>query len=275
MALFKYQNSLRDNFTPKIWNIVLVAGQSNTDGRVATTDVNAPDYLIDNLVDNVKVWNGTEIVNYDLTDIGQSGNGSSWVLAQSSSKYSFAHVALKKIAETMDNIVVVQVTSGGTPLAAVANERGSWNYDYDAIPVGTPKLLQDLNSRYDSFISYLNANNMAYNVKGMLFHQGETDDDSWKNEEDKYELNFTQLVSVIRNFTGKSTLPFVYGTVPIASLANSAIIKSVHVNFAANDANAHCRDNDDLTLFDAYHFDANSCNLFGQWAANVFVNNNL
>lgn len=252
------------------FNIFIVAGQSNTDGRVATTNVNAPDYLSDNLVDNVKVWNGTSLVNYDLTDIGQSGNGSSWVSADSSGKYSFAHVALKKVAETIDNVIVCQVTQGSSPLAAVSNAKGSWNYDYEAIPVGTPKLLESLENRFAALQSYLNSINRSYVVRGIFFHQGEWDDDSIFNEEDEYAVNFSGLVAKIRSFTNKPYLPIIYGTVPAASAANSLIIKNAHLDFAENDANAYCRDNDDLTLFDSYHFDALSSNLFGEWAADQF-----
>ena len=41
-----------------VHNIFLVAGQSNTDGRVMSSDRNAPSYLNDNIVNNVRVWNG-------------------------------------------------------------------------------------------------------------------------------------------------------------------------------------------------------------------------
>jgi len=256
------------------YNIFLVAGQSNTDGRVDTTDVNAPDYLSDNKVGGVKVWNGSSIVDYDLTDIGESGNGSSWVLEQTSGKYSFAHVALKKIAETMKNVLVVQVTSGGTPLAAVSNTRGSWNHNYAAIPDdGTPKLLQEFNNRFDSLAAYLNANNKSFEIRGMLWHQGEWDDDTKYNDEANYYTNFTELISTVRSFTGKSDLPIIFGTIDNESAAYSPTIRTAQLQVASEDSDAYCRDNDDLSIYDTFHFDANSCNTFGEWCATQYLNN--
>lgn len=252
-----------------IYKIFLVAGQSNTDGRVKTSDPNTPLYLKDNKLDQVKVWNGQEIEDYDLTKTGKKGNGSGWVVSgQSHARYSFAHVALKNISEKSTDILVCQVTSGGTPLAGVENTRGSWNFDYDSIPDKTPRLLQDLKRRYDSLTAWLNTKKTSYEIDALLWHQGERD--AQIGREDEYFTNFSNLIESVREFTGTTNLPVIFGSVNSRSDAYNSIIRQAHFQIAEEIPHTYCRDNNDLSLSDGLHFDAQSCNTFGQWASDTY-----
>lgn len=187
-------------------------------------------------------------------------------------KFSFAHVALHNINQAIRNVCVCQVSEGGTCIAPVANvDKGSWSADYDLIPVGTPKLLQELENRYNDLIAYCSANNITVNVKGLLWHQGE--EDFTQGEDANYAVNFSAMITKIRSFTGNATLPIFYGTVNDDSTKYSATIRASHLAFAAGDNNAYCRDNNDLTMFDTLHFDAESCVTFGEWVYNQYVDN--
>ena len=254
---------------PKVeMNVFLVAGQSNTDGRVAYNDVNAPGYLSDKIVDGVKVWNGSTVVDYHISDIGPSGTGAGWVQDNALDKFSFVQVALHGIAASLDDVVACQVTEGGTAIDLGSNTRGSWNADYSLIPEGTPALLQALENRFIALKAYCSANGIALNVRGVLWHQGESDGDKGRTQAEHY-AGFSAVVSTMREFTEISNLPIYFGTVSDSGDKTYPEIRAALEQFAANDANAYCRDNSDLTNFDGVHFDAVSCITFGEWVANT------
>lgn len=253
-------------------NVFLIAGQSNTDGRVARTL--GPAWITsDPVIDGVKVWDGSGIVDYDLTDYGQAGNGSSWIQTQSDNNYSFVHVALKKIADSMINdVVVCQVTSGGTALDPEYNVRGSWSPG-GPTEGGAPHLLDALEDRFNALSAYCTANNINLAVKGILWHQGEADS-LIAGAPALYAGRFATLINKIRTFTSSPSLPIYYGTVSDGSTQHDATIEAAHLAYAASDPNAHCLDvfGSGLTLLpDTLHFDASGCNRFGDWVGDMYL----
>ncbi|MBE0379172.1 sialate O-acetylesterase [Pseudoalteromonas prydzensis] len=262
---------LTKNLLPSEINLFIVFGQSNTDGRVNIAD--GPALLQDSKVDNVKVWNGQDITNYALNNTGKEGNGSSWVTSQTTNKFSFAHVALKNIAETMDNVVVCQVTSGGTALSPAAYARGSWCPNYNEIPDGTPRLLEDLVTRIGNLMAFCARNNIVINFKAIIAHQGESDSQRRYDDPALYGARWSDVINILRGVAEDPELPVIYGTVPSSSLWYDATIRQAHLDFAANDPNAYCRDNENISMFsDDLHFDAPGSVEFGEWAATTFNN---
>lgn len=244
-----------------VYELWLVAGQSNTDGRVPMSSSDAPDWIHDGLIDGVKVWNGSEIVDYDLGNNGQDGNGSSWTVNASENNFSWIHITTKLLADTGKQILICQVTEGGTSITELENYRGTWSTNYDnKLYPEIPYLLEDLKNRYLALIAYLDNNNMSYSLKGILWHQGESDYTSLV-----YYSLFSGLIADIRSWTGRPTLPIIYGTIPHASGQYGEDVETDQLQIASEDANAYCRDNSTLTLLDAYHFDSLSTQLFGQW----------
>lgn len=251
-------------------NLILMAGQSNAEGRVTKSTDGTPNYLTDGLLDGVKMWNGSSIVNYDIATTGPTGNGSAWSNAgTSTNRWGPYHVAMKEIADEVSNVVVCQVSVGGSVLdsqASLVATRGSWSDRFESIPGGTPKLLQAFEARYSSLMNYCQANNITVNLIGMIWHQGEADAEV-SGAATVYENNWTDFVAYIRGMTGVADLPIWYGTVPAASTKYDATIRSAQLSVADGDGNLHCRDNDDLTFQDGLHFDAASCITFGQWVS--------
>lgn len=262
---------VRIEFEPPTLNVFLIWGQSNADGRVASSL--GPSWINDDVVDEVKVWTGSDIEPYNLTDNGPSGNGSSWVLDQSESKYSFVHVALHEIAQVMDNVVACQVTSGASPIAPRENERGSWSADFASIHAGTPKLLQELLGRYTALKTFAEQRGYRVVPRALIGHHGESDSVAGGGsggDPAAYEGRLENLIAAVRTHVGAPELPVIMGTVPSFSDWYDATIRSAHLAIAAGDANVYCRDNNDLTLFDGLHFDAAGCNTFGEWVASTF-----
>lgn len=246
-------------------NVFLIGGQSNADGRAPAGA--GPFHLRNNLVNGVKVWNGSQLTDYDLTDYGKDGNGSSWVRTQTDGNFSFVHVALKEMAEKIPNLTVCQVTSGGTSLAPRTFERGSWCPDVELIPDGTPRLLEDLENRFNALQSYCEENQIKLNVLGFLWHQGESDAPTPYAA--AYADRFEKLINRVRKFTSCPRLPVFYGTVPVESISFNATVQQAHLNYAANDIDTYCTLTDGFSLLgDSLHFDANGCTTFGLDIAN-------
>ena len=249
----------------KVINVFLVAGQSNTDGRNSATDPSAPEWIKDGILDNVQVWNGKELTQYNLDIISKTGNGSSWVNNMSQMKFSYAHIALKLVADKMKNVVVCQVSEGGTAINPRPNARGSWNANYSLLDSDTPKLLMDLEERFNALKAYCAANRIKMNVHGLIWHQGESD--SFEQADiDAYSANWSGVIYKIREFTGKPYLPIFCGTIPNTSSCYSEQIRNVQMNISTD---VYCRDNNDLTMFDGVHFDHASSIRFGEWMADT------
>lgn len=262
--------------TPSTINVFLVGGQSNTNGEVSTATGGTPAYLTDNLVDGVKVFNGTSIIDYSLTaaSAGQSGNGRNWSVTATGNNWSFVHVALKKISDSIGNVVACQVTQGGSILNEQASSDplfGSWGTDFGSIPGGTPSLLSALETRFNTMKEYCRLFNITINLRGFIWHQGEAD--RFNPADVNYETNFNDLVDYVRNFTSSPSLPFFYGTVPSTSSSYNATVRAAHLAVAAAKSDMYCRDNNGYTFIDGLHFDAASCITFGEWVEIQYTTN--
>lgn len=269
--LDQYLTEMMVEELPSEINLFITWGQSNADGRVTIND--GPEWIKDSKVDNVKVWDSKTISPYDLRKVGKEGNGSSWVINQTVNKFSFLNIALKGIAETLDNVVVCNVTSGGTALSPDDYARGSWSPDYDEIAANTPRLLEDLVDRLNNLISFCSVNNIVINFKGIICHQGESDSQRSAGDPAAYLDRWTRVISILRNVAEDPNLPVIYGTVPSSSLWYSSVIRQAHLDYAASDANAYCRDNDSIALLpDNLHFDAQGSTEFGDWVTTTYNN---
>lgn len=256
-------------------NVILVAGQSNSDGRVATTSANTPDYLTANTVPGVRVWTGSEILPYTLYNIGPAGNGTSYAThitnPASMNRFSWNQVATYRINESIGDVVVCQVTEGWTALAPRANyARGSWTPPPETAPVNTPHLLTALEQRFIALKSYCAVNKINMNVLCMLWQQGAADYER-PDGPSGYALRWGRLIEHVRGFTNTPQLPILCGTIPSHSISYNEQIAAAQLNSALIYSNVWCRDNNDTTFFDTLHYDAASSVVFGEWAAQTFL----
>lgn len=246
-------------------NVFLVGGQSNSSGRSLYTDPDTPVYLQDGIVDDVSAYSGQNAI-YSLNAVATTGRDSLGV-----GKFSFNHVTMHLATQQINDVVSVQQTIGGTILYAQAYANGCWNADYDAIPSGTPRLLQELEIKYKLFANWATSKGLTFKVRGLLWHQGESDGLAGGLASSTYGANWAALVSKVRSFTGDAALPIFYGTIPATSADYDVVIRDAMLDYAASDPNAYCRDNDDLTMFDGVHFDAASNVVFGTWAYETWL----
>ena len=249
------------------FDLFIVAGQSNTDGRVLFAD--APSWLDQSnpINPNVKVWNSidNQFNQFELgVDTGSNlPNTTNWAY-----DLIFTHQYVEHYNRPL---YLVKRTKGGTPIYIdLDNIKGSWNIDFANIPDGFAKLLLELHERYDAAKAFANSVGKSFNLKGILWHQGEGDYgivDAYNN----YETNFSNVISYIRNvITDDPTLPIIFGSISHVSAQYNAIVETAQFNVAANDDNAYIVDMSSGTLLDAYHFDATSTTYLGTEMFNIF-----
>lgn len=256
-------------------NVILVAGQSNSDGRVSTTRSGTPTFLTANTVPGVEVWTGYDIRPYTLYDIGPDGNGTSFAThttnPASLNNFSWNQVATYRINEALGDVVVCQVTEGWTALAPRDNyPRGSWTPPPESPPTNTPHLLTALEQRFIALKSYCAANKINMNVLCMLWQQGAADYER-PDGPSGYALRWGRLIEHVRGFTNTPQLPILCGTIPSHSISYNEQIAAAQLNSALIYSNVWCRDNNDTTFFDTLHYDATSSAMFGEWAAQKFL----
>ena len=246
-------------------DVWIVAGQSNTDGRVPISS--PPTWLTAN---NTVL--GTLMFNSDTSafdtwkygvNAGSDNNQDTRWAYDSTALYQYA--ALKSKTQC-----IVKNTRGGTSIGLnPIVGAGSWNVDFNAIP--TRKLLQELENKFTLAIADLVADNKTYTIKGMLWHQGESDSTSTANQNDYYD-NFTDVINYVRGFTGVAALPVIFGTISHASAQYSSVIESAQLQIASQDANAYVVDMQNGTLLDPYHFGAISSEYLGDQMYTIMTN---
>lgn len=252
--------------------IIVVWGQSNSDGRV-TLERSTPGFLEGAVASGVKVWNGTAIVDYDLTDFGPTGNGTCFATG-SGSENCWAHdlVAANKLSQYYDeDIVLCKVTNGSSPIVFFNTASGCWNSDYGGIPGTTPHLLELLNARFDSLISYCNTNAIAYEVLFIMGKQGEADKNI-SGGPAQYQTHYSEVIATIRDFTGIPTLHNFVSTIGVNSLGFDSTIDTAMRTIAATDPNATLIDLANATFIgDDLHDDEVTSSRHGNLIANAWI----
>jgi PKD repeat protein len=273
-------------------DVILIAGQSNSCGRVLTSNASTPSYIDNNVLedangDPIQVFNGTDFEDFTFGQNGENGNGKYFVSGDNLQNWSQNHVAAHLISQNSANpILIIQVTEGGTQISIYPreiNNKGSWNVDFAAIQGGSVALLEEFENRYTSLQAFAATNDIQLNPIALLWHQGEADFDVSINPNlttaqrqealDNYESDFGDVVSYFRDFTNNQELPIYYGTVKgnssifgnNASIKFSPEIQAAQLNHEDTDNFAFCRQNDTLDLFDNLHFDGLSNIAFGEW----------
>jgi len=251
------------------YDIFIDFGQSNIDGRNLYAE--KPSFIqADGTLLGVKMWN-VYLNQFDLFKLGTNSGGET----NNSDYWAFDIVAHYYIRQNIGrDTLVIKQSKGGTALAIGVNALGCWNTDFDSIPIGQRRLLQELQLKIATVTSYLDSINKTYRFRAMLFHQGESDGDGGAPSQSAYYANFTNIIAYLRSIIGL-TVPIIYGTIPNASASYSATIEAAHLQVASEDENAYCVDLSGLTLSDPYHFDSASSIYFGEQVANIFINNNL
>lgn len=247
--------------------VFIVAGQSNSDGRVPDTDV---PYYADfsncmySYADGTTFRDGAFETYTPYTLV----NGDSKRFGYDAFVYHYIGQA------TGGKFYVVKETLGGTaidPSCANSNNGFFWSCDpvwYDAQTAsseGGKSLMKSFERSFKACVeNTLGATEGGYEVKAILWHQGESD--STYDGPLNYYSNLSTLINHMRGFIAEATgneayrnIPFIMGTVPHRSRQYNADVEAAQRRIASEDRNVYLIDMSGQTLQkDMLHFDATS-----------------
>lgn len=256
--------------------VFLTAGQSNTDGRVYAADM--PEHLS-------KSYRHLHYANVTNKRTGRFGRRD---FEENRGRWSYCDVVNHLLDNSLDrDFYSVKAAVGGTAIDTVPGgmKRPTWhacdgwlkrNRAYTGKVTEGRSLIKSLTEGFELCVdSTLNSLPSGYDVKAIMWHQGESDRHAAKN----YYENFKRLICHIREAvsakTGREkdkTLPFIFGTVPHTSRQYSAGVEEAQRRIAAELPEVYCVDLSRAWLGrDNLHFAADWTETIGQKMFNVLV----
>lgn len=268
--------------------VFIYAGQSNADGRE----------YVQNLPDYMKVGSSPYSPYTHLKWASICGNPSKQDFGtrtmSTGERYAFCDVTNYWIDQAVSqDFYAIKCAYGGTAIApGVTVEKlpiwyadAEWmqtHYAYKGDDITqeayknynslTKNLTEGVASLIDGTLAAIDA---GYDVKAVMWHQGESDRDA----SDQYYTNFKTIIAYMRNAiyakTGDPddlTLPFIFGTVCRRSKQYSTGVELAQKQVAEEDPNVYCIDMKNATLLsDNLHFDKQATEYLGKKMYNQLV----
>ena len=252
--------------------VVLVAGQSNTDGRVDNTEL--PAYI---------KRDGYRYCQWSFGSGVHSGEGRFEPFAprnysQKPERWAYDAVVYYELERLWQRpFYVIKESLGGTAIdpRCESNSNMHWSAapDYLATTAASDQGGLSLLKAFTGNIGACIDNQLSklpegYDIKFMLWHQGESD----RSQADSYHDNLKAVVNYVRTYLVRKTgqqkyarLPFICGTFSKASKQGSPKVAAALYQLQQEDANFHVVDVSDATLGrDQIHFDAAGAELLGK-----------
>jgi hypothetical protein len=259
--------------------VIISAGQSNADGRA---------YIVEGLPSYMKATQ--ENLNFAnvTTEARTSFYSRVFDGSQEGKRFSFADVAAYYMAAaTSDDVFHIKCAYGGTAIALgqTVEKLPFWNASEEYLDTaraftgnvgnGT-SLAMSLTQGFKSLAENVLAKRAeGYDVKAILWHQGESDRRAYAS----YYKNLGDLITYLRKeiyaVTGDEadlTLPFIMGTISKASSQYNSKINAAQLQLAEDMENVYVIDLSDAELrADKLHFNAEWTEYFGMRAFNEMV----
>ena len=254
-------------------DVLIVAGQSNTDGRVSNDDL--PSYIKQNGYRHCWWSYGSDTI---------SGGGHFeryWPrVAKPDNKERWGYDAVVYYLmdqEAKQDFYIIKESLGGTAIdtACESNSGMYWNASPEYLNVtaasdkGGKSLLKAFTENIGACIdNELVRHKGGFRIKAFLWHQGESD----KKQAVHYYDNLKAVVSYVRSYLVEKTgdqryaaLPFICGTFSEKSRDRSEEIVQALYRLEKEDPDFHVVDASDATLLkDRLHFDAQGAELLGR-----------
>ena len=268
--------------------VFLYAGQSNADGRE----------FVQNLPDYMKVGTAPYAPYQHLRYASICGTPSAKTFGtrtfEPGTRYAFCDVTNYWIDQAATQVFyAVKCTYGGTAIApGVTAEKlpvwyadATWmqtHYAYKGDDLtqeaykNNNSLTKNLTEGFASLVDgTLAAIDAGYDVKAILWHQGESD----RNASADYYVNFKTMIAYMRQAiyekTGDEadkTLPFIFGTICHNSTQYNATVEKAQLQVAQDVEGVYYIDMSDVTLrSDNLHFDGPATEYLGKKMYNQLV----
>ena len=254
--------------------VILTAGQSNADGRVPVDEL--PEYINRGGYHYCRWSYGSgdyrrAVGNFEpfWPVVGRKDLGARW--AFDAVVYHLLEQQLKQ------PFYVIKQTMGGTAIDTLCSSTNGKYWCADAgflahtssASDGGRSLLKAFTVQIDACIeNQLSRLPEGYDIKAMLWHQGESD----RSQADRYYDNLKAVVAYVRTYLVNKTgqqkyarLPFICGTFSKQSKQGSAKVVEAMLRLQREDLDFHVVDVSDATLQkDQIHFDAAGAELLGK-----------
>lgn len=264
----------------KLSNVFLYAGQSNADGRVYNSEL--PSYLKP----------GYEYLHFTNVTSSSDGKFGNRTFENRKERWAFCDVTNYFIEQALKtDFYAVKCTYGGTAIDTAAtyahlpvwcadaswiSRNNAYRGNIDDGKSLTKSLTEGFTDCADVTLSKLN---QGYDVKAIMWHQGESD----RSKAGNYYKNFKDMINYMRNavyqITGKDedkSLPFIFGTISHNSKQYSKAVEEAQKQVAEELANVYYIDMSDAGLrSDALHFDSAWTEYLGKKMYNMLVNKNI
>ena len=264
--------------------VIITAGQSNADGRVPNEFL--PQYIKDN---------GYKYCQWSYGSGEYSSNGVfkpffPWIEGMKQhDKWGFDAIVYYKIEQLLkEPFYVIKESLGGTSIDTLCKSRHQMHWCADqkwlskntASDKGGKSLLKAFTENIGACIEKkLDKLPQGYDIKVMLWHQGESDAAQFDN----YYANLHDVVAYVRNYLVKKTgkekyayLPVVCGTYAKQGRGYNQNVVDALYRLAKEDKNFHVVDVSDATLLaDNIHFDNNGAELFGNRVFDLLLRNDI
>lgn len=232
---------------------ILVAGQSNIDGRVPKA--NLPASIVppfDNIKNSINSVNGTF--------------ASSMTLPNSFGIDFSLYAAINDLGTPW---YIIKRSMGGTSISPFGDSSYHWTPFYEELDDISKSLLYTFNTQ---IAKCAEVNPNTYNIRALIWQQGEGDraKTSKKAALDYYK-DFKCLIAYIRGIAGNEKLPVVCGTVSHLSGQYDPIVEAATLKVAEEDPYMTCIDMSGAGLLDAYHFNADAAVYFGYKAFDALI----
>jgi autotransporter-associated beta strand protein len=253
--------------TPKHYDVYLIAGQSNADGRGTNSELTGPLASYAGQQAGVKIFyvnpinddpvNPTWNTGWRTLEPGYSVVGT--VSSLPSTRFGFEVSLGKALAakDTARNVAMIKVTRGGT------NLHTQWD----------PNLASTDNFMWRTFankvpeaMAALTANGDTAEIHGMFWHQGESD-----GSNPTFQADLVEFIAACRTLTAKPNLPFAIGELerePGGSTRATQL--TAMANVASADPNSFVVSSAGLATYDGTHFTSAAYITFGERFAQAY-----
>ena len=268
--------------------VFIYAGQSNADGRE----------YVQNLPEYMKVGNAPYAPYTHLQYVSICGNPSARTFGTrefvSGTRYAFCDVVNYWIDQSAAaDFYAIKCAYGGTAIApGVTAEKlpiwyadATWMTSHNAYKgdditqaayANNNSLTKNLTEGFASLVDgTLAAIDAGYDVKAIMWHQGESD----RNAAGNYYVNFKTMIAYMRQAIYEKTgdesdknLPFIFGTVCRRSTQYNATVEAAQKQIATEDPDCYVIDMKNATLLsDNLHFDRQATEYLGKKMYNLLV----
>lgn len=253
-------------------HVIIVAGQSNTDGRVPVADL--PEYIKSMGIDSTGFAKGV----YKYCKISQNRVDGKFVpFWPRRNRWGYDAVTYYLLEQLYQKeFYVIKWAVGGTSITPENTDSrgGYWSATPEWLAQNTPtakkgkslllSFTQQISNSISKTLSHLPE---GYHIDAFLWHQGESDS---AYGPDYYE-NLKNVVSYVRDHLTRKTgedyseLPFIFGSVAKSNKRYNAEVEAAMKRLASEDKNAYLIDMSKATLLkDRLHFDKTSAEYLGK-----------